>query len=124
MNANQMMERMGFPTTERGPYVTQLRALVARQVSEGMLNRSGGTWAEECYERDANGFITGYKISHEERARTFLECEWAIENGHCHEIRNIDDYRPIGDRWRKFLMDLRILRDKILGRKNPFAAGN
>lgn len=77
-----MEHRMGFPPSETGPHVTALRALVRKQVSEGLINRSGGTWADECYRRDENGFIIGYAISAEERARVLLEWDWEIEHGH------------------------------------------
>lgn len=96
MTPEQLMLNIGFPPTETGPYVTELREHIARQMAYGMTNRSAGTFAEECYARDENRFITGYNISPEERARAMLEMDWAMENGHSYRTECIDP--PIG--WR------------------------
>lgn len=117
---DQMMERMGFPTTETGPYVTELRTVVARQISEGMIDRSA------------------------ERARVFLEVEWEIQHGHSCQITLIDSrpiewafntktmrhclrFRPrliapwLGDRWRELRMKVSVWNDRyILRRVNPY----
>lgn len=50
-----IMLRMGFPRTETGPYVTELRNSIERQVSEGMRSRSGGTWGVGLREADLRG---------------------------------------------------------------------
>lgn len=120
-NAEQIMLDMGFPESEQGPYVTELRKVIAEQVSHGLVRRSGGTWAPECF--DEKGAWT---ISHEDRARAFLEVEWEMKHGHTAEVKNLDggwDYplSKLGDLWRRLLMDLRVWRDKVLlGRVNPY----
>lgn len=137
--AARIMLKMGFPPTETGPFVSELRAKIVKQVAEGLVNRSGGSWAEGCYERDEEGHAVGWKISHEERARSLLEMEWSIEKGHAYEVKAIDP--PIhwtfststmrrgirvhwslllpwvGDRFRELAMVLRIRR----GGKNPYS---
>lgn len=128
MTLDEMMARMGFTPTDLGPYVSQLRVLTARRMSEGMVNASSGTWADECYERDERGFITGYKISAEERARAFLEVEWEMEHGHSCLIEMVDSltwrrwYRfPawVRDRVRSAGMAYRVWRDRK--NANPYA---
>ncbi len=127
---DQIMERMGFPATETGPYVTQLRALVARQMSQGMVERSAGSWAGD--------------FDCETRAKAFLAVEWAIEHGHCHQTECLDSFpitryystrdmrwhysfRPrrimpwLRDRVRLLGFHWRTKRDWLLGRSNPFA---
>lgn len=86
--------RMGFPPSETGRYVSELRAHVRKQVSEGMCLRSGGTWSDECYTRDGNGFITGFSISHEDRARAILQMDWEMERGRS-RCMNLVDSAPI-----------------------------
>ena len=85
MTLDQMMEHMGFPATETGPYVTELRAVVARQISEGVVYRSGGSWAERCFDKEGN-----WTISHEERARELLAVEWEIQNAHSCRVECVD----------------------------------
>ena len=110
---DEMMARMGFTATDTGPHVTDLRKLVARQMSEGMTNRSAGTWAPGDH-------------SAEDRAQAFLEMEWAIQQGHCYEVRNLDSgwSRPasmIGDWFRLMGFHFRKMRSRLLGRRNPYA---
>lgn len=110
--ADQIMLEMGFPETERGPYSTELRALVCRQVSEGLRRRSAGTWARD-------------DIPCEERAKAFLAVEWEFAHGHAHEVKAIGGFAwdniPawIGDR----LRELRFHWRKWQNRKliNPYA---
>lgn len=109
---DEMMARMGFAPTDTGPFVTELRALIARQMSQGMVDRSAGTWAP--------GEHTA-----EDRARTLLQVEWAMEHGHAHEVKNIDEdwsepLTMIGDKLREGAFHLRVMRDKVLGRRNPY----
>lgn len=81
----QIMLNMGFPEDANGPYVTALRALIREQVADGMMNRSGGTWASDEIWSD-----------HEERARCFLEIDWDIKQGHSCRVELLDS-API--RW-------------------------
>lgn len=136
MDLDQMMARMGFSPTDNGRYVTDLRKLVRRQISEGMINRSAGSWAPE------HG-LGGMRLPAEERARAFLEMEWELAQGHSYEVKCFD--RPfgwryhlkrdqwryeivfskipawLGDRWRSFRMTLRARGSRLLGNRNPYA---
>jgi hypothetical protein len=110
---DHMMKRMGFDPADTGPYATELRKMVARQMANGMTDRSAGTWAPGDH-------------SAEDRARALLEVEYAIERGHFYEVRNIDgDWsRPasmIGDGWRRTMLRFRVAKDKLLGRRNPYS---
>lgn len=135
-DADQIMLRMGFPVEATGPYVTALRAKIREQVGHGMVSRSAGSWDTENH--------PDIWSHHEERARCILEMEWAIERGHCHRTEVLDcypinrrfstkdmrwhyDFRPdrimpwIRDQVRLLGFHYRVTRDKILGRKNPYA---
>lgn len=138
LTASEMMLKMGFPPSETGPYVTELRALIERKSAEGRVGCSGVTWADECYELDDAGFITGYKISHEDRAKAMLEMEWAVDNGHSYRVSTVDpiicrtfntttmrrgirvrwsSILPwVGDRWKETMMNIRVWH----GGKNPY----
>lgn len=132
-----IMYRMGFSEADTGPMVTELRTLIKRQVSQGLVNRSAGTWAPE------HG-LAGMKLSPEERARVFLEVEWELEQLHSCEVKCMDpvwgwkyDFKKekwkfffrgdrlipkVGDGWRQFRMDCRVFWNKrVLGRANPYA---
>jgi hypothetical protein len=133
---DEMMGHMGFAPTDTGPNVTNLRKIVARQMSEGMVNRSAGTWAPE------HG-PAGMNLPAEERARAFLEIEWAMAQGYSCEVKCID--RPfgwrfyfkedkwryeikwsripvwLGDRWRSIVLDAKVLGDRLRGKHNPYA---
>lgn len=109
---DQMMSRMGFETTDTGPYVTELRAVVARQMSEGLISRSAGTWAPGNH-------------SAEDRARAFLAYEWSMQQWHSYRVENIDrdwseQLTMIGDRIREVGFHFRMLRSKLLRRRNPY----
>jgi len=81
--------RMSFPSTEMGPYVTELRAKIRKRVGEGMMDRSGfwgGSWDTENH--------PDIWRQHEERARCILEMEWEIERAHFHSV-NLVDTAPI-----------------------------
>lgn len=126
--ANEIMLRMGFPDTETGPYVTELRKLIEKQVSEGLRNRSAGTWVGNH--------------SHEERARIFLMAEWNIQQGYAYKVKVIDppirrviDLKTmkrrwvikwhrlpawLGDKLRAKRSRLRMWRDRVLGIQNPY----
>ena len=72
-------DRMGFPDSEAGPYVSELRAYIREQVEvHGMSVHSYGTWV---------GTPT-----HEERAKALLATIWEIEQGHHHRIENMDGW--------------------------------
>lgn len=127
----QVMEQMGFPATETGPYVTELRGDIAKRIKdEGLLGHSAGTWGPL-------GHI------HELRAKELLASQWAIKRWHYCERKCFDSspigwefnfktsrwhvkFRPrsiapwIGDRLRRWRMDMRIWRDAMLGYKNPY----
>jgi len=89
--ATWIVERMGFPATETGPYVTMLRADILRQVRDhGLMNRSGGTWAHEL---DPDEPVP----TMEERARELLAWDWELEHGNTVRIE-LGDSAPI--QWR------------------------
>lgn len=128
--ASAIMLKMGFPETEVGPHVTELRKLIRRQVSEGMTDRSAGTWAPGNH-------------SHEDRAKAFLSSEWSMQRGHSYRVECFDpiirrstDLRTmkrsvrvewkriplwLGDRVRETAMKLRIWRDRLRSVTNPYA---
>ena len=111
-----IMLRMGFPDTERGPFVTELRTLIRRQVSEGLVNRSGGSWAP--------GAET---LTYEERAKHLLAWEWEIQHGHSYRVEAIDGLHRravlpwLRDRAREFALDIRLWWDrKVMKTANPY----
>lgn len=111
--AAYLMLRMGFPVTEIGPYVTELRAHILDQVRRGMTNRSGGTWRDDdIWSR------------HEDRARELLGVDWAFEHGHTYRVEAIDGFRWrylrawLGDRVRYLAFRWRMFRDRNL--TNPY----
>jgi hypothetical protein len=111
-SAEEIVRRMGFPDTEQGPYVQALRQQVRKQVAQGMVNRSGGSWGPE-----------GEKLDCEGRARELLACDWEIEHEHCHRVEAMDGIRNrlrpwIGDRFRAAACKWRIWRDRRL--VNPY----
>lgn len=126
----EIMTRMGFRSDELGPHVAELRKVVDRQISEGLQNRSYGSWAPGDH-------------TDEVRAKAFLEAEWAMQHGHCCEVKCMDstpidwrfstktmrwhlEIKPrrllpwLGDRCREMAMHYRIWRDYLLGRSNPY----
>ena len=129
--------RMGFPPTATGPYVTALRALVRKQVANGMTNRSGGSWDTENH--------PDIWQQHEERARCILEWDWEIEHGHSCRVELVDSgpinkrfdtdtmrwywrFRPqlirpwIADRCRSVWMTIRVWWDRgVMRRRNPYS---
>lgn len=130
MRVEDVMRQMNFSPSDKGPYVTQLRRLVCRQVAEGMVRRSAGTWAHDDF-------------SAEERAKAFLAAEWSMSNGHAHQVECLDCFpinrkfstkdmrwhyyvRPdriapwVRDQIRVLGYHARILRDRIVGHTNPF----
>lgn len=110
MTPEQIMLNMGFPDSETGPFVTELRNNIAEQVRRGLRNRSGGTWGEK-----------GYALSHEERARCILEMDWEVANGHCARVDNID-HPTVEDRARSLACDARVFLDrKVLRKRNPYS---
>ena len=132
-----IMARMGFRPDDDGPMVTALRKEMRHQVQDhGLVNRSGGSWAPQY------GF-NGMLLPPEQRARAFLEVEWSLAQGYHCEVKCMD--RPWGkrtdvrtmkrtyfvklddvpvwlrDRWRSFLLDIRIRWDKLRGIRNPYS---
>lgn len=123
--ADEIMLRMGFPETETGPYVTQLRALIAEQVKHGLVDHSSGTWAPGRH-------------SAETRAKALLGMHWAMDRGHHCRVECIDGLRGwrrrgdgklkhpnlipwLQDKWRETIMQLRVARDRyILRIRNPY----
>lgn len=127
---SKIVERMGFAESDTGPFVTELRGHVARQVTEsGLVSRSAGSW---------DGGIAS--VPAETRAREMLAMDWAISRGHCYRTEAIDglwwwqtnlktmrrrlrvDWAWFGDCWRWLGMKLRINRDYVLGIRNPYRA--
>lgn len=112
--ADKIMHQMGFPDSETGPYVAELRKVIEREVAGGLASHSYGTWAAD-------------NLTHEERARALLEFHWAIERGHFHRVECLDGFslrrlRPwLGDRAREGAMLFRLWRDRyLLRRQNPY----
>lgn len=70
---DEMMTKMGFNPGDTGPNVTELRKLVERQMQEGLVNRSAGSWAPGNH-------------TAEDRAKAFLEVEKALASGDYEEI--------------------------------------
>lgn len=113
-----IMLRMGFPESEKGPFVMKLRVHILRQCEQGMVNRSGGTWRHELE--------GGEPPSHEERAKAMLSMDWAIDQGHCSRVELLDGHfrdHPLlwlGDFIRRLGCKLRAARTCLLRRKNPY----
>lgn len=120
----KIMDTMGFPASETGPYVTELRKLVRSQIEDGLTYRSYGSWARN-------------DISTEERARAHLGMDWAISHGRSYRTETLERlhftrynvrtrkrvfdtnlFPWLGDRWREGLMLLRVFRDR--NQKNPY----
>lgn len=77
---DEMMLGMGFGPDDTGPNVTELRASVAKQIENGLINHSAGTWAPGNH-------------SAEYRAAAFLELDHAINAGKCTLLDFADSYR-------------------------------
>jgi hypothetical protein len=92
----RLMRRMGYPATETGPYVTELRAWVNQKCAEGMQNISGGTWAP-----GAAG------LSYEERARQTLAFMWSA-NLYAYSVKSLD-----GPPWR-YVTDVQTMRRRLV----------
>lgn len=126
-----VMRRAGFADTDTGPFVTEVRASMARKQADGLVSMSPGTWAGGPF----------WEIDPEVRARELLAMEWAMERGHFYRQECIDP--PIywqynlrdrkrrlvvkwkrvpdwfGDRWRATGMRYRIWRDRNI--VNPYS---
>lgn len=125
-DATKIMERLGFPTGEDGPYAAELRKLIERKVSEGMTSMH---------------VSRGSKGTNEAIARELLAMEWALSRGHSAPLR-IDGLwtrrldlrtgkRSISVHWVWFadlaqrrLMRFHILKDRARGVRNPYDASN
>lgn len=127
---DEIMTRMGFQPNDPNPYVAALRKVVERQISEGMVTRSYGSWAPGNH-------------SDEVRAKAFLEVEWEMQHGHSYRQEVMDstpidwrfntktmcwhlEIKPrrllpwLGDRCRETAMHFRIWRDRLMGARNPY----
>lgn len=83
--AQRIMAQLGYPETEHGPFVTELRKHIQNRVDcEGLVGMSPGTWS-------------GEPTSYEERAKAQLAFDWEVANRHSHRVECIDGL-PI--RWR------------------------
>jgi hypothetical protein len=58
-SAEEIMERGGFIASETGPYVTALREETRKQVANGLLERSPGTWGPDAVKVGAEGRAAG-----------------------------------------------------------------
>jgi hypothetical protein len=81
----KIMEQMGLPETENGPYVTLLRESIAKEAAKGLVGASGGTWGN-----NEVGIISQASIPYEERAKSLLAWDWEIAQGHSYRINSID----------------------------------
>ena len=77
--ADALMIKMGFPLSEQGPFVNKLRDHITSQVRNGLVDRSGGTWAPQ----------TEY-LSYEERAKALLAFDWAADHGYAYKRECMD----------------------------------
>lgn len=75
----QQMDRFGIPTTEQGPFVTELRGMVARKLRNGMIYMSAGTHAPDFYD-----------LSYEEQAKVRLAFEWSTDHNHGYRVKVMD----------------------------------
>lgn len=131
--AAAIMLRMGFQPSDAGPYVAELRAHVAKQVAQGMQNRSRGSWTPE-----------GAALSAEERAKHWLAWDWELAQRHSYRVEAMDgiiwtttDVRTmkrstrvlwgqipawVGDQYRRLACDVRTFwHRRILRRVNPYS---
>lgn len=110
---DEIMIRMGFPPTAKGPHIDLLRERIRDQAAQGLVYRSGGTWAPGSESMTLDG-----------RAKHLLAWEWAIERGHYSTVRAIDGLTVrslipwVGDRLRDAAMRLRVWRDRRV--TNPY----
>lgn len=88
-----IMAQMGFTPYDTGPYVTELRAVMAKKVERGLRRASAGTFA---------GHLGS--IPAEERARAHLAMNWEIEQGMTYRVDCIDG-KPWG--WTFSVVDMK-----------------
>lgn len=134
---NQIMRAMGFPDTETGPYVTKLRESVARQVDRGLTRRSI-SWCVAW----TPWSVGAETLTHEQRAKHLLAFDWEIENNRHYNVSAIDPIIRrrwnvttnktwievrwadipgwIGDRLRSLMLRLRVVFDRVRGKRNPY----
>lgn len=129
--ARNIVLRMGYPDTENGPYVVELRCWVFDQVCQrGMIGASSGTWRKN-------------DLSYEERAREYLAVVWEMDNSYSTPVRCWDpiicrrfdartlkstveiNWRNLPDRmldWRdsQLMFIKRLVDRKILKKTNPY----
>lgn len=65
----EQMARFGIPESEQGPFCTELRILVQKNLDMGMIYQSAGTWQN-----------TFYHMSFEEQAQCRLAADWACRH--------------------------------------------
>lgn len=126
--AEETMARGGFADST-GPYVAELLENTRKQVADGLLDRSPGTWGPHAE-----------AIGPEGRAKALLAVQWRIDRGHTCRVECIDPlfsrtfntktmrhgfrfrWRRIqswvGDRLRVIRMRYRIWRDRNIA--NPY----
>lgn len=74
-----VMAEMGFTPFDTGPYVTELRGVMAEKVERGLRRASAGTFP---------GVLSS--ITAEERARAHLAMNWEIAQGMTYRVDCID----------------------------------
>ena len=102
---NTIMANIGFLETDNGPYVTELRDMLA---NKGM-NNMGISWGPRADQMSA-----------EDRAKSLLSVEWGIRRGHSHCVYDLDariDWRSLPSRLKMYLC---IWRDRLFF-PNPYA---
>jgi hypothetical protein len=124
------MQKAGFRNSDSGPFVGELRELMARREADGLVSTSPGTWADGPF----------WEIDPEVRARELLAVEWSMKHGHSYRVECLDppihwQYNArtgrrrlvvgwtripiwVGDRWRELGMHYRVWRDRKL--VNPY----
>lgn len=125
----EQMARFEIPDSEQGPFVTELRGMVARKLREGMIYQSAGTCTAEFW-----------ALSFEEQAKHRLAWDWNLDRGHSYRVEVMDRliYRGtnvltgkrifkiywgsilpwIGDRFRQLGCAYRVWRDRAVS--NPY----
>lgn len=103
----------GVPFNYSGPLSQEFYALALRKYDAGM--RGGHT-----------SVVEGATV--EQIVRERLRAEWELDLGHCYRVEAGDGFVRgqylawLGDRWREFVMEVRIFwHRKVLRLQNPYA---
>lgn len=94
LTTEENMANLGFRPEDHGPYVTELRVLVAKKVSEGMMRMAHPTWSWSFDQ------MLGNEVDippAEERAKALLAFWWHVGRQHTARREAID---PIVQRYR------------------------